>query len=273
MDRSISSPLRNGQKDTVWVWYDETVALLQGQGVCFNWNYNSPANQVRPAAETAASVDYQRTNRVKLPTILNAPYFAGVANADYAAQPNGQLIEICVPGSTCMILTKKSLTIGVGRVTCQAGGALAGYFTNEGFAGQGSAVPLQTLDTSTTAGKTLALLETGPQSGLQETLAASTAGGAATVMVGGVTHFPTETIAANLTNTPAAGTKYGVRKRFVVDGTQTTSSIVITFGGTAMKYDNTTTLATLTTGTSGADATVEWVGYWHLVANLTWTVG
>ena len=178
-----------------------------------------------------------------------------------------------MPGSTCYILAKKNLTIGVGRVTCQAGGTYAGYFTNEGFQGKGSAIPLQTLDTSNTAGKTLALLEEGPQSGLQETLAASTAGGAVTLMDGGVTHFPTETISANITNTPAAGTKNGQRKRFVVDGTQTTSSIVITYGGSAKKYDNSTTLSSLTMATAGSDSTVEWVGYWHLVANLTTTVG
>jgi hypothetical protein len=270
MDRSISAPLRVGQKDTVWVWYDETVALLKGQGVCYNYNYNSPANQVRPAAETAASVDYQRTNRVKLPTILNAPYFAGVANADYAAQPNGQLIEICVPGSTCLILTKANLTLGVGRITCQAGGTLAGYFTNSGFAGQGSAKPLQTNDTSTTAGKTLAILETGPQSGLQETLSTGTAGGATVFMVGGVTHLATATNAASVTNTLANGVADGDRKRVVIDGTQTTSGLVLTVT-TGVKFDGSTGITTLVGSTAATEADLEWLaGKWYLrSASLT----
>jgi hypothetical protein len=272
-DFSTNAPLREADRKSKWVWFDEIVALKKGQGVCFYWDYSLAVATPAHAIETAASVDYQRTTRVKLPTILNAPYFAGVAASDYAASPTGQLIEINIPGSTCQILTKKNLTIGVGRVTCQAGGTLAGYFTNEGFQGQGSAVPLQTLDTSTTPAKTLALLEEGPQSGLQETLAASTAGGAVTLMATGVTHFPTETISANITNTPAAGTRNGQKKRFVIDGTQTTSSVVITYGGTAMKYDNSTTMASLTMATAGCDSTVEWVGYWHLVANLTSTVG
>ena len=261
MDRSVNAPQKKGNTISAWVWFEGTTLLLEGQGVCYDYSYG-----------IAATADARRTNRVALPTILNAPFFAGVAARNYTAQTTGQLIEIYLPGSTCNILLKANVVIGVGRITCQAGGTYAGYFTNEGFQGQGSAVPLQTVTAASTAAKGLALLEEGSQSGLQETLT-TTAGGATTFMAGGVTHFATATNATSPTNTPVAGTKWGQRKRFVVDGTQTTSNVVVTYGGTAMKYDNTTTLATITMGTTGSDSTVEWVGYWHLVANLTSSIG
>lgn len=264
MDRSISAPQKSPNTISTWVWYNETVALKEGQGVCYYWDYTT-------TSVTAAIADARRTNHVKLPTILNAPWFAGVAARAYPASATGQLIEIYLPGSTCYILSKASLTIGVGRITCQAGGTYAGYFTAEGFQGQGSAKPLQTLNGASTAVKTLVLLEEGPQSGLVEVLT-TTAGGAIVPMEGGVTHFATATNASSPTFTAVAGTKLNQRKGWVVDGTQTTSNIVITYGGAAMKYDNSTTLATITMGTAGSISIVEWVGYWHLVSNLTSTI-
>jgi hypothetical protein len=257
MDCSVNAPQKANNVNAIWVWLDETVALKQGQGVCYHWDYG-----------TAVGVDYRRTNRVELPTILNAPYFAGVAARNYAACSTGQLIEVYIPGSTCPILTKANSTIGVGRLTCQAGGTYAGYFTAEGFAGKGSAIVLQTVDTSSTVGLCEAFLEEGPQSGLQEILTC-TAGGATTIMVGGITHFATATLAADATFTIAAGTKLGQKKAFVVDGTQTTNNVVVTFGGTAMQADNSTTLASVTMDTTGSVTVVEWNGYWRLAGNLT----
>ncbi len=248
--RSTNAYQKVGNTISEWVWLEANVAaLLEGQGVCYNWDYG-----------TAASSDARRYNRVELPTILNAPHFAGVLARDAAISTTGQLVEIYKPGSVCPILTKKSLTIGVGRVTCQAGGTLAGYFTAEGFEGQGSAVPLQTLDTSTTAAKTLAKLEEGVQSGLQEILTA-TAGGAIACMVGGVTHFATATVASDATFTVADGTKGGVKKKFVVDGTQTTSNVVITVNG--IRVDGSTALVTFTADTAAEELTLEWYGDWY----------
>lgn len=231
------------------VWFEGTTALKEGQGVCYNWDYG-----------TAASSDPRRTNRVELPTILNAPYFAGVAARDYAASSTGQFIEINLPGSTCYILAMKSLTIGVGRVTCQAGGTYAGYFTAEGFEGKGTAIPLQTLDTSVTAAKTLARLQDGPQSGLVEVLTC-TAGGATVMMVGGTTHFATATLAGDATFTIANGTYAGVKKRFVVDGTQTTNNVVITING--IRVDGSTALVSWTADTAAEELTLEWYGDWY----------
>ena len=248
-DRSINAYQKKGNTISAWVWYEGVDALKEGQGVCYNWDYG-----------VAASVDARRYNRVELPTILNAPHFAGVSAMAHAASATGQLIEIYIPGSVCPVLTKKSLTIGVGRVTCQAGGTLAGYFTAEGFEGKGSAVPLQTLDTSTTAATTLCVLEEGPQSGLQEILTA-TAGGATVCMVGGVTHFAAATPATDATFTVANGTKGGVKKKFVIDGTQTTNNVVITVNG--IRVDGSTALVTDTMDTTAEELTLEWWGDWY----------
>ena len=249
-DRSINAYAKKCNTISAWVWMEANdAARLEGQGVCYNWDYG-----------TATAADGRRYNRVELPTILNAPHFAGVLARDYAISTTGQLVEIYLPGSVCLILARKSLTIGVGRVTCQAGGTYAGYFTAEGFAGKGSAVPLQTLDTSVTAAKTLAVLEDGEQSGLQEVLT-TTAGGATTCMVGGVTHFAAATNATTVTFTMANGTKIGQKKRFVCDGAQTTNSIVITVNG--IRVDGSTASTTCTLTESADEFTVEWVGDWY----------
>ena len=262
MDRSANAPQQCGNVDVKWVWLAETVALKEGQGVCYDYAYYTGTDTGHALA------DARRTNRVKLPTILNAPFFAGVAARAYPAASTGQFIEIYTPGSTCYILTKANLSNAVGRVTCQAGGTYAGYFTAEGFQGQGSAIPLQTKDTSTTVGKTLALLEEGPQSGLVEVLTTTT-GGAITIMVGGVTHFATSTIAsADATFTVADGTKEGMRKKFICDGSQTTNNYVMTVT-TGLKFDGTTKLSTITMDTATNVTVIEWAASgWQCVASL-----
>jgi len=60
-DFSISAPLREGNQKVLYVWYDGTDALLQGQGVCYHHDYNAPARPQATqiiAAETAASIDF-----------------------------------------------------------------------------------------------------------------------------------------------------------------------------------------------------------------------
>jgi hypothetical protein len=250
-DRSINAYQKKGNTISEWVWYEGVDALKAGQGVCYNWDYG-----------TATVADGRRYNRVELPTILNAPHFAGVLSDAHAASATGQLVEIYLPGSLCPVLTKKSLTIGVGRITCQAGGTLAGYFTAEGFEGKGSAVPLQTKDTSTTAATTLCVLEEGPQSGLQEILTA-TAGGATVCMVGGITHFATATLSGDATFTIADGTKLGVKKGFVIDGTQSGNSVVITING--IRVDGSTALVSWTSATAGHSCILAWQGDWYQI--------
>jgi len=176
MDFAVNAPLGKANKRQAVVWFEGSTALVEGQGVCYNWDYGTAANNTP-----------DRLNRVEVPTILNAPYFAGVADKAYSAVTGGQLIKINLPGSCCNIASFASTTIGVGRLTFEVGGTYAGYFRDtEGFPGQGSAKPLQTIDRSGTAGTCLAWLEDGPQSGGIERVAVAD-DAAIVCMVGGVT--------------------------------------------------------------------------------------
>ena len=151
---SINAPITQAQGEKAMVRFEGSTALVTGQAVCFNWDYG-----------TDSAADGSRMNRVEVPTILNAPYFAGVTACAYPAStvPGGRMIEIWLPGSLCNIASKASTTIGVGRLTFEVGGTYAGYFRDtEGFPGQGSCTPLQTIDRSNDQGTCLAMLETGP---------------------------------------------------------------------------------------------------------------
>ena len=249
--QALNAHIAKPEQNPLWVWFEGATALLEGQGVCYNWDYG-----------TATALDGKRSNRVELPSITNARWFAGVAARDYVARANGQFIEILAPGSFCNILSKASTTIGVGRLTCQAGGTLAGYFRYAGFEGEGSAIPLQTVDRSTTAGKCFAKLESGAPSGLVETPVIAAAGGAATFMVGGVTIFETATtLAANITNTLADGTLPGQKKAFKCAAAMTTNDIVITVTSGKQGVGNadpTAALATITVDADNEEVTLYW---------------
>lgn len=223
-DTSVSGPtiLFSGTKKMVR--FTGSTALKEGQGLCYDWD------TVTGGAVTVANGN--RLNHVELPSTTNARWFAGVAAAAYAARTGGRFIEICEPGSVCNILSKASTTIGVGRLTCEAGGTYAGYFRYAGFEGEGSAVPLQTVNRSETAGKCFARLEVGPPSGLVEVISANDDalldGGATACMVGGVTYFDTDiSTGADATDTLADGTIPGLKKAFVCQKAQT-NDIVIT---------------------------------------------
>jgi hypothetical protein len=237
----------------LYVWFEGSTALLEGQGVCYNWDYG-----------TATAIDGKRSNRVELPSITNSRWFAGVSARDYVARSGGQFIEIYAPGSYCNILSKASTTIGVGRVTCEAGGTYAGYFRYAGFEGVGSAVPLQTVDRSSTAGKCFAKLEVGAQSGLVEVPTLTAAGGAHTFMVGGVTIFGTATeLAADATFTLADATVPDLRKAFKCAAAMTTSDIVVTVTSGLQGVGNadpTAALATITMDADNEEVTLYWGG-------------
>jgi len=224
-DRSVNAYEKQPHGDIEWVWFEGSTALLEGQGVCYNWDYG-----------TVSAADGRRCNRVELPTILNARWFAGVAARKYSATTGGQFIEIFKPGSLCNVLSKASTTIGVGRLTCEAGGTYAGYFRLAGFPGRGSCVPMQTVNRATTAGKCQALLEEGPESGLVEVVSANADGlldgGATTFMVGGVSYVDTDiSTGADATFTLADGTIPGLRKAFVCQQAQTNDvAIAVTSG-------------------------------------------
>lgn len=254
MDVSINGYQKQSRQYVEWVWFEGTTALKEGQGVCYNWDYG-----------TATAEDGRRSQRVELPTILNARYFAGVAARAYSANSTGQLIEIFRPGSYCNILSRVANTIGVGRSTCIAGGTYAGYFGDAGFPGEGSAVAEQTVDRSSTAGTCYALLEIGQPSGLIEYVTPAAAGGAIVCMVGGVTYFPTAvTLAADATFTLADGVIPGQRKAFAAQADMTTNNIVVTVTSGVMgagNADPSGALASITIDGDTDNTVVEWCGF------------
>jgi len=247
---SINGPQKQGNIISEWVWFEGATALKEGQGVCYNWDYG-----------TATAANAARFNRVELPTILNARYFAGVAARNYAANSGGQLVEIYKPGSVCNVLSKASSVIGTGILTCEAGGTYAGYFRYAGFEGEGSCVPLQTVDRSSTAGKCLARLQVGSPSGLVEVVSIATTGGAITCMVGGWTFFAENALTdADATFTVADGTISGQRKAFSLLGDQATNNIVVTFTSAIQRDGSDTGLSTWTADTAKEECVVEWLG-------------
>ncbi len=231
------------------VWFEGDGALKEGQGLCYNWDYG-----------TATAADGRRGNRVELPTILNAPYFAGVADKPYAADTGGQFVTINKPGSFCNVWSAVSNTIGSGVSTCEAGtgGNGAGFFGRGGFPGRGTLRPLQTIDRSSTAGLCFGYLEDGPESGLIEEVTPLD-NAAVVLMVGGLSHI----LAATLTNgdstfTVADGLFNGQEKGIHIVGTQATNNLVITFTSAEQNVDANTTLATWTADTIAEEIYVKW---------------
>jgi hypothetical protein len=235
------------------VWFEGTTALLEGQAVCYNFDYG-----------TAASKDGRRAARVEVPSVTNARWFAGVAACPYAAKSTGQMIRIYCPGSVCNILSRASTTLGTGRLTFEVTGTVAtnGSFRLAGFPGEGSAVPLQTIDRSSTAGLCQAKLEVGEPSGGVQDVTPAAAGGAIVCMVGGVTYFTTAvTLAADATFTLADGTIPGLKKAFVCQAAMTTNDIVITVTSGIQGNSNadpTTALATISLDADLEEVTLQW---------------
>lgn len=259
---SINAHIKQARTISAWVWFNGDGALKEGQGVCYNWDYG-----------TAATREARRTNEVEVPTILNAPYFAGVTARSYAAHSGGQFVEIYLPGSTCNVWSTLSNTIGVGRTTCQAGAgvAAAGYFTLTGFPGRGSAIPLQTIDRSSTAGLCLCLLEDGEQSGLVENITdyASAEAEAKVFMVGGVSYFGGSTATGAKTFALADGTKSGQKKGFVVRSSFSSEAVTVTPDSAGLKLARQASCANFVMETILDSIVLSWNG---LSSGATWDV-
>ena len=133
MDASINSHSAQARQIIVFVWYEGTDALKEGEGICYNSDYG-----------TATVANARRTNYVERPSTSNSRHFAGVSVRNYSAKSTGQYVEICNPGSVCNIALGVDTVLDTGFLTCQAGGA-AGRFSDMGFIGRGSARPIQTV--------------------------------------------------------------------------------------------------------------------------------
>lgn len=246
-----------------WVWFTGTTALLEGQAVCFDWDYG-----------TATDSEARRFARVEVPSTTNAQHFAGVCAQKHAASATGQLVEIYVPGSVCKVLVGASTVVGVGRLTFEITGTVAtnGTFRYEGLEGEGSCIPMQTTTFVATYQLCLAKLDPPgrPSGGLEAVQLVDNT--AFVAMVGGTTCL----IGAALTNGDATetvddGAIAGLRKKFVIITTEiTTNDAVLTITNGRMHVDADTTLASVTfAGAStclNTKIALEWDGAWSVVA-------
>lgn len=232
------------------VWYETNAALKEGEAVCYNQDYG-----------TATAFDGRRLNRVETPSVTNAQWFAGVAAREYAAVSGGQFIEIFLPGSICNVWSGASTTINVSFLTFDVTSTFEGFFRYEGLPGVGSAVPLQTVDRSSTAGLCMARLMEGPESGGVEVvqLVADTAWVA---MVGGSTMIiGVASSSSSPTEEVLDGTIESLLKKVEVITTAATTNEAaldienndgITLAGGA--------LASIALGAVGDQVVLQWIG-------------
>lgn len=257
---TLNTPDKSVHQIVKRVFFTGTVAIYEGQGVCYDDDRG-----------TAASVNHERGDRVELPTVASHDAFAGVVSKDYPANADGQWIEIFEPGSYCKVRVNVSATIG-GFYTCSLSDVTAdnGDFGAAGFLGRGTVKALQTVDGSSTDALCEAVLLTGDESGLNQviTLVESTSTGAQSVtpfgqttMTGGVTP------AADVTYTLADAAFQGAQKRFLLNGTIGTHDFVVTVTN-GEQLDGATDLATLELDGDGDDSVLIFYGSaWQLVGN------
>lgn len=232
------------------VWFGGSTALNEGHGLCYNWDVG-----------IATAADGRRGNHVELPTILNAPYFAGVADRPYAAVTGGRWITINKPGSFCNVWSSFNNVIGASVSTFEVGtgGEVAGAFGRAGFPGRGTFTPLQTIDRST-AGLCFGYLQEGEQSGGIEVITPTTEGNNPIVlMVGGVTYLTgTVTIAnSDADFTLADGTFPRARKGFICEGTYSGNQVRVT-ATSGLQIDKSTNLDYFQFNADLEEVTLTW---------------
>ena len=124
------------------VFFTANAQLLEGMGVC----YDADRTETNPTV-AATDRNAKRDNHVEVPTTSNNRNFAGVAAETYSAQSGGRWITIYEPGSYCMVAVGgEDTVVNVTRLTCSAGGPVAGRFDAAGLRGRGTALMLQTVD-------------------------------------------------------------------------------------------------------------------------------
>lgn len=198
----------------ITVYYTGTDQLDEGYALCYDADRG-----------TAASIDDLRTFNVEKPSVTNVRWFAGVV-ARKPATVGPCYVTVIPPGNAANVYAYVSATVDSTRMTVMAGQY---YLKRSGFAGRGSAIALQTLDRSVTAGLVQAYLEDGEESGGVEEIQPPTTGATGTVMNTGVSYFiGTVTIGGgDHVLTLADGTKFGQRKGLICLGTFTTNDIEV----------------------------------------------
>lgn len=257
--QALDAYIKKGRQFSEWVWFTGTGALLEGEAVCYDWDRG-----------TQTAKDHRRLNYVEVPSTTNAQWFAGVAARAYSAKSTGQLIEIYRPGSTCNIYTKATNVIGVGLLTFDVTSGYEGWFRYSGLRGEGSAIPLQTVDRGTDEGVCQALLLGGEPSGGLEVVTAIDNTAIGTLMIGGTTLVTGVALTnGDCTYTLADGAIEGLRKLFRVITTEITTNDFVVTVSTGMRQDG-TALQTITWAgaqtTLNMGAKLEWSESWTVLS-------
>jgi hypothetical protein len=157
------------------VYYTGTDTLKEGYALCYNFDAtdvtaeNLTLSQADSLVETPA-----RRLQVEKPTINNSTHFAGVVSQKFTDFTGPGWIEINMPGSVCNIWAgancdhEASAGVQSGQTLTFTANAYTWDYT--GLPGTGSAVVLQDVDRSSTAGLVLAELCVGNPSGGVQTV-------------------------------------------------------------------------------------------------------
>ena len=145
LDRNLTLNYNMSRAKRAQVWFPAGTALKKGMGLCY-----APFKTGTGSGETATDQWGRRGNDVVVPSSTYNRYFAGVTRQSYAANSEGILVDIDLPGSITEIAVGLATAIGTSpadgtMLTCSASSADAGRFTLKGMPGQGSAIALQTL--------------------------------------------------------------------------------------------------------------------------------
>ena len=272
------------------VYYTGTDTLLEGYALCYNFDsYDQSAEALSTHLTTGDfgvdDPDPARRLQVEKPSVNNCVHFAGTVSEKSNNVVGPAWVEINMPGSVCNIYAFASAdhgSTGVGMNTGQVLTFTTGqyYFRYTGLPGTGSAIVLQDVDRSTTAGTVYAELMTGiPSGGVQvvastETTGVVSAGGVLCIAPFGVTILDSTAMTTCIDFTAALtccllaadGGWYGQKKVFKAVKSTTTAHWAIT-GSTTNQMNSSalvaTTAASYTASMSAGTANVVtaiWTG-------------
>lgn len=214
------------------VWYTGTDTLTTGQWLCFEADTIKDGDGIDQSTDLAVTnANPARTFITEKPNSGNMWTPAGVVHPESSGFTGpGQLTIIT--GGQAQISCSLNCTVNSTRMTVMMDQYSAG---GPGLHGFGSALALQTVDRSSTAGLVDALLDMGPPCGGYAELTPPATGTAATaaeiLQINGaaVVKFLAQTIAsANWTCAIADG-KFDGEKRMYKTETQTTNDIALSF--------------------------------------------
>jgi len=173
------------------VYYIGTDTLLEGYALCYNFDASDVSAENLTLSAGVAEECPARRIQVEKPSVNNCAHFAGTVSNKSAGVTGPGWIEINLPGSVCNIYAYASAdhgTTGTGMNTGQMLTFVLNqyYFMGTGLPGAGSAIVLQDVDRSSTAGLVMAELCIGaPSGGIQNVSSLDTAGGTV-VSTGGI---------------------------------------------------------------------------------------